>query len=110
MLPVQASRGRASGESPDRGRPAGGPPPALRERRIPPSRTRPSCVCHERRRGRRTFARATEGTMTELHQYLAEEVAEDHAYGIITRREAMRRLGLLGVSGAAASTLLAAQA
>jgi carboxymethylenebutenolidase len=46
--------------------------------------------------------------MTELQQYLAEEVAEDHADGIITRREAMRRLGLLGVSGAAAATLLKA--
>ena len=45
--------------------------------------------------------------MTELQQYLAEEVAEDHADGIITRREAMRRLGLLGVSGAVASSLLA---
>ena len=31
--------------------------------------------------------------MTELQRYLAEEVAEDHADGIITRREAMRRLG-----------------
>jgi carboxymethylenebutenolidase len=46
--------------------------------------------------------------MTELQRYLAEEVAEDHADGIITRREAMRRLGLLGVSGAAAATLLKA--
>ena len=46
--------------------------------------------------------------MTELQRYLAEEVAEDHADGIITRREAVRRLGLLGVSGAAASTMLAA--
>jgi carboxymethylenebutenolidase len=46
--------------------------------------------------------------MTELQKYLAEEVAEDLADGIITRREAMRRLGLLGVSGAAASGLLAA--
>jgi carboxymethylenebutenolidase len=45
--------------------------------------------------------------MTELQRYLAEEVAEDHADGIITRREAMRRLGLLGVSGAAAASLLA---
>jgi carboxymethylenebutenolidase len=44
--------------------------------------------------------------MTELQRYLAEEVAEDHADGIITRREAMRRLGLMGVSGAAAATLL----
>ena len=45
--------------------------------------------------------------MTELQQYLAEEVAEDHADGILTRREAMRRLGLLGVSGAVATSLLA---
>src|SRR5215207_6567427 len=46
--------------------------------------------------------------MTELQKYLAHEVAEDLADGIITRREAMRRLGLLGVSGAAATGLLAA--
>jgi carboxymethylenebutenolidase len=45
--------------------------------------------------------------MTELQRYLAEEVVEDHADGIITRREAMRRLGLLGVGSAAASALLA---
>jgi carboxymethylenebutenolidase len=44
--------------------------------------------------------------MTELQKYLAEEVAEDHADGIITRREAVRRLGLLGVSGAAATAVL----
>ena len=31
--------------------------------------------------------------MTELQQYLAEEIAEDHVDGIITRREAIRRLG-----------------
>jgi carboxymethylenebutenolidase len=46
--------------------------------------------------------------MTELQKYLAEEVAEDLSDGIITRREAVRRLGLLGVTGAAASALLAA--
>ena len=45
--------------------------------------------------------------MMEIQRYLAEEVAEDHADGIITRREAMRRLGLLGVGSAAASALLA---
>ncbi|GAA4457699.1 dienelactone hydrolase family protein [Phytohabitans houttuyneae] len=45
--------------------------------------------------------------MTEIQRYLAEEVAEDLADGIITRREAMRRLGLLGVTGAAATGLLA---
>ena len=48
--------------------------------------------------------------MTEIQRYLAEEVAEDHADGIITRREAMRRLGLLGVGSAAASALLAGSA
>jgi carboxymethylenebutenolidase len=48
--------------------------------------------------------------MTELQQYLAEEVAEDHVDGIITRREAIRRLGLLGVTVTAASTMLAAEA
>ncbi len=45
--------------------------------------------------------------MTEIQRYLAEEVAEDLADGIITRREAIRRLGLLGVTGAAATGLLA---
>jgi carboxymethylenebutenolidase len=48
--------------------------------------------------------------MTEIRQYLAEEVAEDLADGIITRREAVRRLGLMGVTGAAATGLLAAVA
>ena len=46
--------------------------------------------------------------MTELQRYLAEEVAEDHADGILTRREAVRRLGLLGLSASAASALLSA--
>jgi carboxymethylenebutenolidase len=48
--------------------------------------------------------------MTELQQYLAEEVAEDHVDGIITRREAIRRLGLLGVGATAASAMIAAEA
>jgi carboxymethylenebutenolidase len=48
--------------------------------------------------------------MTELQKYLAEEIAEDLSDGIITRREAVRRLGLMGVTGAAASALLAAGA
>lgn len=46
--------------------------------------------------------------MTEIKKYLAEEVAEDLADGIISRREAVRRLGLLGVTGAAATGMLAA--
>lgn len=45
--------------------------------------------------------------MTEIQRYLAEEVAEDLADGIINRREAVRRLGLLGVTGAAATGLMA---
>jgi carboxymethylenebutenolidase len=45
--------------------------------------------------------------MTEIQRYLAEEVAEDLADGIITRREAMRRLALLGMTGVAATGLLA---
>ena len=45
--------------------------------------------------------------MTELQRYLAEEIAEDHADGLISRREALRRLGLLGLGGAAAGSLLA---
>jgi carboxymethylenebutenolidase len=44
--------------------------------------------------------------MTEIQQDRAEEVAEDLADGIISRREAVRRLGLLGVTGAAATGLL----
>jgi carboxymethylenebutenolidase len=51
-----------------------------------------------------------EDKMTELQRYLAEEVAEDHVDGIITRREALRRLGLLGVTGSAAAGLLGAAA
>jgi carboxymethylenebutenolidase len=48
--------------------------------------------------------------MTDIQRYLAEEVAEDLADGIISRREAVRRLGLLGVTGAAATGLLTAGA
>jgi carboxymethylenebutenolidase len=45
--------------------------------------------------------------VTELQRYLAEEIAEDHADGLVSRREALRRLGLLGLSSAAAASLLA---
>ena len=45
--------------------------------------------------------------MTEFQRYLAEEIAEDHADGLVSRREALRRLGLLGLTGAAAGSLLA---
>ncbi|MBD0324394.1 MAG: dienelactone hydrolase family protein [Aldersonia sp.] len=46
--------------------------------------------------------------MTPLQKYIAEEIATDHADGLMSRREAMRRLGLLGLSVAAASSLIAA--
>jgi carboxymethylenebutenolidase len=43
-----------------------------------------------------------------LREYLATEIALDHANGHLTRREALHRLGLLGLSTVAASSLLAA--
>jgi carboxymethylenebutenolidase len=43
-----------------------------------------------------------------FQRYLAEEVAIDHADGAFSRREALRRLALLGVGVPAASALLAA--
>ncbi|MDP9842155.1 dienelactone hydrolase family protein [Streptosporangium lutulentum] len=46
--------------------------------------------------------------MTSFQRYLAEEVAVDHADGLIPRREALRRLTLLGLALPAASALLAA--
>jgi carboxymethylenebutenolidase len=46
--------------------------------------------------------------MTSVERYLAEEVAVDYADGLLTRSEALRRLALMGLSGAAAAALLAA--
>ena len=46
--------------------------------------------------------------MDHYQRYLVEEVAEDCVAGAITRREALRRLGMMGLSAMAASTLLAA--
>lgn len=43
-----------------------------------------------------------------LRQYLATEVALDHAEGLLSRRDALRKLGLLGLSTVAATGLLAA--
>jgi carboxymethylenebutenolidase len=43
-----------------------------------------------------------------LREYLAGEVAEDYADGFLSRREALRRLGLLGLGFGSASMLLAA--
>ena len=46
--------------------------------------------------------------MDHVKRYLAEEVAIDHAGGQLTRREALRQLGMMGISLTAASALLAA--
>ncbi len=46
--------------------------------------------------------------MTGLHRYLAEEIATDHVDGLLSRREAIRRLGLLGLGAAAATELISA--
>jgi fermentation-respiration switch protein FrsA (DUF1100 family) len=43
-----------------------------------------------------------------FQRYLAEQVAVDHADGAFSRREALRRLALLGVGGPASSTTGAA--
>jgi len=43
-----------------------------------------------------------------FQRYLAEEVAIDHADGVLSRREALHRLALLGLGVPAASALLAA--
>ena len=46
--------------------------------------------------------------MTPLQRYIAEEIATDHVDGLLSRREALRRLALLGVSTTAATALIAA--
>ncbi|WP_040803706.1 dienelactone hydrolase family protein [Nocardia concava] len=46
--------------------------------------------------------------MTPLQRYIAEEIATDHVEGLLSRREALRRLGLLGMGTPAAVALLAA--
>jgi carboxymethylenebutenolidase len=48
------------------------------------------------------------GPRMDLRAYAASEVAEHAAEGNLTRREALRRLALLGISGPAAAALLAA--
>lgn len=46
--------------------------------------------------------------MTPLQRYIAEEIATDHLDGLLSRREALLRLGLLGIGAAAAAALIAA--
>ena len=41
--------------------------------------------------------------VTPLQRYIAEEIATDHVDGLLSRREALRRLALLGVGTAAAT-------
>ena len=48
--------------------------------------------------------------MNELQQYLTNEVVADHAEGLLSRREAIRRLALMGLAVPAATALLAAPA
>ncbi len=46
--------------------------------------------------------------MTPLQRYIAEEIATDHADGLLSRREALRRLALLGLGTSAAAAVIAA--
>jgi len=46
--------------------------------------------------------------VTPLQRYIAEEIATDHVEGLLSRREALRRLALIGVGTAAATALIAA--
>ncbi|KUH93317.1 dienelactone hydrolase family protein [Mycobacterium sp. IS-3022] len=46
--------------------------------------------------------------MTPLQRYIAEEIATDHVDGLLSRREALRRLAMLGVGTAGATALFAA--
>lgn len=46
--------------------------------------------------------------VTPLQRYIAEEIATDHVDGLLSRREALRRLALLGVGTAGATALFVA--
>jgi carboxymethylenebutenolidase len=46
--------------------------------------------------------------MADINEYLTSEVVVDYADGLVSRREAVRRLSLLGVGAAVAGTMLAA--
>ena len=46
--------------------------------------------------------------VTPIQRYIAEEIATDHLDGLLSRREALRRLGLLGIGTAAVTALIAA--
>jgi carboxymethylenebutenolidase len=59
-------------------------------------------------RGRSAGHRGILAEVTPLQRYIAEEIATDHVDGLLSRREALRRLALLGVGTAAATALIAA--
>jgi carboxymethylenebutenolidase len=46
--------------------------------------------------------------VTSLQRYIADEIATDHVDGLLTRREALRRLALVGLGSGAAAALIAA--
>lgn len=46
--------------------------------------------------------------VTPLQRYIAEEIATDHIDGLLSRREALRRLSLLGIGTAGATALFTA--
>ncbi len=46
--------------------------------------------------------------MTPLQRYIAEEIATDHVDGLLSRREALRRMALLGIGATAATSLISA--
>src|SRR5262245_57730434 len=48
------------------------------------------------------------GPMNQIQRYLVDEVVEDYADGLIERREALRRVGRLGLASVTAGGLLAA--
>ena len=50
--------------------------------------------------------RARLRAMTDIKRYLVEEVVVDHVDGLISRREALHRLSLMGLGAAAASAML----
>jgi len=45
-------------------------------------------------------------SMTDIKRYLVEEVVVDHADGLISRREALHRLSLMGLGAVRAGAML----
>jgi carboxymethylenebutenolidase len=80
--------------------------PLQRNLSLADHRTKASSVAEAA--GARTTAKFEEGCAVALREYLIGEVTEDYADGLLSRREAMRRLGLLALSSGAAAALLAA--